>query len=353
MSKIPKQLVPAFVAWARSKGIGRPYSQEAMDFLEARFLMEVAAGNVAVSPVPVAAAGGVPTVLGADRLGTAIHKPFELAWDGAKTEILDVRTKEPDDFDVMIEQREQALIDGGHDDLARDAILMQDGAAARAAIAPPSNTNPASATNTPLGGQATPDSRKPPVEVARWVGDDSEATNFTVTAALVIPTTGAGNNASVTNNAFLQVQWGVRGFTFNMQVDIGTGCEFTLAGSFVSVAIGTDPGISEFVSQPMVAGVAFREGNRTAPLTRTLRNYVGGLASAAIPPFAKKFFVVAASGTATVAITLQEPDGTVVATLTVAAGNLVTGSYIIPPGATIINWTPSVAAAQIIFELNV
>lgn len=239
------------------------------------------------------------------------------------------------------------------DSLEAKALIMRHRDAAQDATAPRQNVNPPSAANAVIGNQATPDARFPPIEVARWSGEDSEATNFTITAGFTKPPGNNANNGNVTNNTFLVIQWGVRAYTFNMEVDIGTGVELTLTGSFCIVQVATDPGIAENVSLPLIAGIAFRQGNRTTSLTRTKRNYAGGAASVTIPPFAKKFFVVPTNSANTVTISLQEPDGTVVSGFTVPANALPSTAYIIPPGATILNFQPSAGFANIVFELNV
>lgn len=349
-SGIPEHLKAAFIAWARSKGIRKPHSQETLDILFARFMIERAAAPSA----PVL--GG--EVLGADRLGIS-KNPIEVTWDGAKSEIFDVRTHAPDDFDVMVEKREAAMIEAGHDDLAREAILMEQGAAAAAAAAPPSSTNPVSATNTPLGGQATPDSTKPPVEVARWVGDDREATNFTITASFVQPPQSAGVLSGIGGRSYLIVQWGCRGVANSMEVDVGNGCEFTLTGSFVSVSVAYDGrsvnGATQ--GQPVAVSLAFRDGNRTTPLTRTkIFNSVGNVAGQLflIPPFAKQFFVIPTTITATCEIILQEADGFQIIDFTQGAGGLPLAPYPMPANAYQMFVKPSATCpVTVIFYLSV
>jgi hypothetical protein len=279
--------------------------------------------------------------------------------DGATTQIVDTKPEGifEDDWDRLLRDREAAAIGPNGellDDFDQEFQLGVQKSAEAAAQAPPTNQNPASATTAILGGQATPTAGQPSLEVARWVGQDSEATNFTITAQPIRPPTVINPpNGNISANAFLIIQWGVRSYTWTIEVDIGTGVELTLTGSFVSVSIAVDPGFVVTQGQQITAGISFREGNRTSLLTRTIYDYTGGAQSVSIPPFAKKVFLVPSSATATISFNFQQPDATVTYTGTIPAATVPPAAIIIPPGSTILNFQPSGGTAQAIFELNV
>lgn len=354
MSKIPKQLIPAFVAWARSKGIGKPFSQEAMDFLEARFLMEVAAGGVPMAPA--AAAGGAPVVLGA-HLGVS-HKPFELTWDGVKSEIFDVRTKEPDDFDLMVEQREQALVEGGHDDLTREALLLEQGAAAAAAASPPANTNPVTAATAILGGQATIKAGDNAVEVARWNGNDSETTNVTVTIgqSSLASSVVSQVNQPLQARPYAIARWGTRGVAMQANIDALAGTQFTLGASFVSLSLAMqpllpyNPGGAGPIAVPMLLSgmLSFNTIEKTVPLTYTVY-YSGGAAptTVAVPAFAKQVTVYCDDTTATFDMIMEDIGRTFISTAKALSGDASLAKTIDLPGDTAILVFSNVVGAAV------
>lgn len=281
--------------------------------------------------------------------------PVPLASNGAGTQIVDRFYDAPDDFDQLVMQREQALVEGGGDDLARDALMMQYEREERARIAPTISHIPASAAKTPLGGQATPNAAGNPIEVLRWAGDDTEATNFTISAAPVWEA-GTAQPTSITQRTFLQVQWGTRSQMQYAEIDVGKGCKFPLAGSFITVAVFCEASVSNNNGQPIAVSLGFGNTSRASLLTRT-KVFIGNLGAAQtviVPPFAKKFFVSVSSATATATVQEQEPDGTVLEQFTQAAAATPTTSYVLPGSCAQLVVTPSGNTNfTVVFELGI
>jgi len=329
-------------AWARGQGIPRPKTKEEWAHLLALYFQ---ANQAAWHEIPD------------DHVTHMVN-------DGATVQIVDAKPEGvfEDDWDRLMRDRAAAAVGPNGellDDFDQEFQLGQAKAAESAAVSPPTNTNPVSAQNAILGGQSTPDSRQQPVEVARWNGDnDAECTNFTVTAALVKPPL-SQQNFNVSYRGYLVVQWGIRGYTFNIEVDIGQGVEFTLTGSFCSVQIFCEASVASNVGPPYTAGVSFREANRTAPLTRSktglLKTAGAGSTSIIVPPFAKKFWVLSTDTTQTYTVTIQEPDATSITSFVIPANTLPTTSYILPASAAFVvvaSGTSSVLGS-VVFELDV
>lgn len=279
--------------------------------------------------------------------------PVALTDDGVSTNVVDRFYDAPDDFDQLVARREQALVEGGYDDLARDALLQQQEAEERNRLAPTMSQNPASAMNTPLGGQATPNATGNAIEVLRWAGTDDEATNFTITAAPVWEAATA-QPTSITQRTFLQVQWGTRSQMQYAEIDVGKGCKFTLAGSFVTVAVNCEASVSNNNGQPIAVSLGFRNTHSSSLLTRTktLIN-VSGAQTVIVPPFAKKWFLAVSNTAATATVSEQEPDGTVLEAFTQAAAAVPTTSFILPASCAQIVITPSQATnLSVVFELG-
>lgn len=333
---IPKHMMQRlkqqFVTWARSKGIKKPNTDAALNVLFAQFMME--------QPAWFEVTG---------------DKPAQLTWDGATTQIVDARNQPADDFDELQDRREAAMVEGGGDDLAREVIMMQQDAERLRRDSPPVLSNPLSAKDGPLGGQAAPNAAgQNGIEVARWAGEDIEATNFVITASPVWEA-GVAQPASITQRTFLQVQWGMRNSVQYIEVDVGKGCEFTLAGSFVTVAVACEASAANNNAQPIVAGVAFREGNRTTALTRTkVFANINGAQTVPIVPFAKKFWVMLSAAAATATVSVQEPDATVLETFTQTAAFPPQSPYALPGSAANLVITTSQASnLTVVFELCV
>jgi hypothetical protein len=327
------EVMESFRDWLATNKL-RPKDQAAVDALFKRFLF----GNgQAWSEI-------------ADECPT----PVLLTDDDVSTHVVDPLYDAPDDFDQLVERREQALIEGGYDDLARDALMMQHDAEERARAAPQMSTNPASAANTPLGGQATPNALGNAIEVCRWVGDDTEATNFTISASPVWEA-GVPQPSSISQRSFLQVQWGTRSQMQYAEIDVGKGCKFVLAGSMVTVAVNVEASVSNNNGQPIAVAIGFRQANRTTSLTRTkyFAN-VNGAQTVNVPPFAKKFWILLSNAAATATTSIQEPDATVLDAFTQAAAVSPQTPYTLPGSASQVVITTSAASnLTVVFELGI
>lgn len=181
--------------------------------------------------------------------------------------------------------------------------------------APYVRTNPASVLQGTLGGQQLitvsginvlegepPGNVSRLIQVCNWGGDDAETIPITVTAAPVqqIVNFPAGTFI-LAPKPFAVVQFGTRGFLVKAEVDIGTGTQFTVSGSSITVQVGFEwdfgivvPPGTEVAAQMKLAGMlSFRAIERTAPLTRTKYGITGNSVPAIfpVPPFAKRFTV--------------------------------------------------------------
>jgi hypothetical protein len=310
--KVAPQLMQQFIAWAKASGKPRPTTSQGMDLLFAEFMNQAAVLGQQQqpqqrSPSPAALRPALrsvpppPPPLQSIEIGQPVwdeipdDKQTIMTWDGVKSQIVD-GNHAPDDFDEMVARREQAMIEGGHDDLAREAILMGDNHAALTAAAPFTRDNPTSATNTPLGNRvniAINDLK----EVARWVGDDAETTPVTVSAGIVQqnPNLTFGGVFFGQLRPFARVQWGTRGYLLTADIDLGTGFQFTICASTVILQLGMNAaaGTTTGFTVDVAGMLSFKPCVRTAPLTRTV--YIDAQAGAgatsavlAVPNSAKK-----------------------------------------------------------------
>lgn len=158
--------------------------------------------------------------------------------------------------------------------------------------------NPASIVESMMGGQATRKSGQPPVMVANWIGKSIESCIVNVVFTPVGQVTDANRTVSGLGQ-FLRpygiVRWGNEGALAIAEVDIGTGRQFSVGGSMVSLSVAMEeiPGTNIYDGSMTLAGMlsigtVARAGS---PITRTL--YLddivgGGTATFRVPPFAKK-----------------------------------------------------------------
>lgn len=137
------------------------------------------------------------------------------------------------------------------------------------------------------------------IQVANWGGKDAECCPITVTLA---PVQGLVGQYTLTPLPYGIVRWGTRGFLVSAEVDIGTGTQFTVGGSYATIEVALedvlDPAISSTNPNDFanLAGMlSFWPVVRTKPITRTKSFPLGGVnvqKTIDIPPFAKDFLVV-------------------------------------------------------------
>jgi hypothetical protein len=175
-------------------------------------------------------------------------------------------------------------------------------------------------------------------QVALWGGEDAETMPITVTFAPV----------QVLNNVVGKVippppfrtygivKFGTRGFLVMAEVDIGSGCQFTVSGSQISLEVAVEDTsalsalplpplgpVDDFVIQ-LAGMLSFRPVVKTAPVTRTL--FIDGLGAGLtsgvlnIPPFAKRLWLVCAAPAVASTITILDSVGNIIEVVPVAAG---------------------------------
>lgn len=133
---------------------------------------------------------------------------------------------------------------------------------------------PESAYRGMMGRRVTVDPKKDPQEAVRWVGRTTEALPVSLAISPVMaPILYATASAP---RAYASIQFGTRGGTNTVEIDIGTGFQVTLPCSVIYVSIGVDAGavISPF---DMSASLGFYQIVRSTPLIRT--SYIDSLAA--------------------------------------------------------------------------
>ncbi len=342
-----KQVMQQFAAWARSHGIAKPSTKAELQVLFDQFISEHAEAADAVDEV---LGGGVTH---------SVSEQTHLVNDGSTVQIVDPAPSGifENDWDRLLRDRTHASVGPNGeilDDFDTEFQLMGVTAAAQAAVAPPSNTNPATAVNALLGGQASADSRKDPVEVVRWVGNDSEATSMIVAAGPVTAPK-AFNSTTSSFRTFCVVQFGTRGYLYTVEVDIGPGVQFTVGGSFISVAIGCETDTPNlFTSQPLSATVSFGDSDRFAPLTRTKYVDSTGPVTVTVPAFAKGFMLIVSNPAAAIAVTVNTTQTATIQAFTQAAGVVPVDFYALSPDAAVISITGAGGGTSVrcVFELG-
>lgn len=182
--------------------------------------------------------------------------------------------------------------------------------------------NPRTAARSALGNTVSVKSgtnRDNAIQVASWTGDDIDATNMTVTLALV----GQQLSGSAANivRPFAVCKFGCRGVWAFAEVDIGQGCQFTVSGSSIAVSVGMDDDGATNTATALLTGmVSFRNVNHGNPMTRTLYSATAGSAKTLqVPPFAKSVLFYNNDSTQTYTLAFKDNAGNTAYTLSVAA----------------------------------
>lgn len=142
-------------------------------------------------------------------------------------------------------------------------------------------------------------------QIAYWPGDDAEAMPLTVTMGNVgIYSTGSfieAPNTTAPIRPFLVLQYGTKGFSLRLEVDLHQGCQFTVGASQATLQVGLDlvgHGLFQnFPTVPLTGMFSFWASQKSTPMTRT--RYIDDLAAGAVssviavPAFAMDLVVVA------------------------------------------------------------
>lgn len=265
------------------------------------------------------------------------------------------------------------------DDLVHKSMLRAKKHASINAAAPFTTTNPVSILTGTLGGQLQVFTgpvvggvvtRGSPAQTANWIGEDAETHPLTVTLAPV-QQVDTGIVLPFGTRPFGIIQFGTRGMMVKAEVDIGTGCQFTVSGSSITVQVCLDGGGSAVPGEQasmILAGMvsAFYPIFRTTPITRTV--YLDPLPSGSVtvnvsvPPFAKKVSIWRANPTlAPIGLTFFDANFNIRYTysLPIDSGNGFTGYMFnsIPLDSSIVtiaveNSGAFDANASLIFELS-
>lgn len=224
--------------------------------------------------------------------------------------------------------------------------------------APFRRTNPFSAVEAILGNavvvQSNTTGTKAP-QVARWTGEDIDCTNVTVAFGVIPPP--SGNQPNIIRPYGI-VQFGSKGQLETVEVDIGLGCQFTVAGSFVAVQVGMDDDGSTNAGSALLSGnMSFRKVAHGVPLTRTKYNSIGNGATATVqvPPFAKRVLFYTDTPAQTYTLTFKDWAGNTAYTFAVAANGFMTTSIPLSGDIEQVLITPQtgVVVTRLVFELAI
>lgn len=198
-----------------------------------------------------------------------------------------------------------------------------------------SRINPPSILKGTIGGQQfvnlTVDTilNPPRIQVANWAGDDSETLPITVTFA---PVQQLGNSVNLVDLRPIGiVQFGTRGFSVAAEVDIGTGTQFTVNASAITlqVTLETDPnvvfppGTTTIASMPLAGMLSCYTTTHALPVTRskfTISINNGFSADVIVPPFAKNVSIWRADSTLSMRADFKNSQGGTVYSRTIAGG---------------------------------
>ena len=166
----------------------------------------------------------------------------------------------------------------------------------------PSRTNPPSALDGVTGLTISVTSGEPVKELFTWnARSDAEVTTMTITLAPVLdpegrlPASITGITPPARVRTWAQVKFGARAAPMIARVDIGKGCQFSVTGTHVSVALAADT-VNTAYTLTIGGWLSFSNANKVTPVPRTL--YVESLAASAtstsqpIPAYARQLLPV-------------------------------------------------------------
>jgi len=189
------------------------------------------------------------------------------------------------------------------DSLSRKVVQRGEEWQQLAQQAPFLRTNPVSILNGILGNQVVLSSGQQ-ADVANWEGDDAETGPVTIVLGPSNQTLTFGDAFATPTNIsparpYAVVRFGTKGFSTTVEVDIGSGCQFTVNASAVRVTLVMPDALAGMTANtiPLTGMLSFRTPLRTTPITKTV--YwdeqvvpLGASATAIVPPFAKQLTVV-------------------------------------------------------------
>jgi hypothetical protein len=271
-----------------------------------------------------------------------------------------------DDFDDLVRNREQALIDADGDDLAREQIFRDRAHDTLHEAANFVRSAPVSVLKGNLGQTAQVKSGAPTVEVARWQGDDAESMHVACTFSAV-PSGFATPNAASDFRPYGVVLWGTRGMLTNaVEVDLvgdGNGATFMVSGSQVLLQVGVDAQFPGLNPTSLIIGgmLSFSGQYRQTPLTRTQYVDVATAAGATtaflqIKPWARRVWVFRTDAAQSIDIQFQNAGVGAVYTVSVAANTNMTQPVPISGDVTHLKikntGAGSISAMRIVYELG-
>ncbi len=378
------QLQGLFVKWARANGRKKPDSEIGLYLLQQEFMNELQARAAAATSQVQEVMGAAGDVTHSSDPVSRLDPHMNLMRnEGGMVDVMDIET-EDSDFTEMIRKKHQAMEEAGGDDLAahviyRDSVGKQ---------LPPDSPAPPSATKGSLGSSALVStyasdqapqvyggvSTNPavgfaknvsPAEVARWNADnDFETRPVTITFQNITatPITSKAAIIPVGLRPFGLVQFGTSSASSPLYVDIGRGCQFTVAASAVSVAVGVDPVASNsqtLINQMQLAGmISFNPVVRTTPIYRTvyIDDLEGSTLQINVPPFANRvWFFRAAPASVGASLVFQDSTANTVYEVDLAAGAQMTTPIPLTSDIAFISVAKTAGAnnyARLVFELG-
>lgn len=195
-------------------------------------------------------------------------------------------------------------------------------------------------------------------QVALWGGEDAETTAVSVCFAPVQQIASTPLDAVPVNDAFRPygiVQFGTRGFLVKAEVDIGTGVQFSVPASMVSLQVALEPQPSGSTLAPgnmKLAGMlSFLPVTHTPNVTRTV--YVDSLAAGnpetiRIPPFSRNFTLFRfATATDSISYRVLDSNGFGIYDDTFAAGSAMSAPVPLSGDAVYIRLTTAAVSTNV------
>ena len=266
--------------WSRAHGKPAPKTQDGWKILLAEF--------IAQTSMPSDRVDGD----GAFNEEIADHHETHLIDDGATVQIADPLHEGvfEDDWNRLLRDRARASI-GPNGELLDDfdTEFQLKGKTHQELIenAPFARTNPVSVLNGSLGGEKifkVVSDLNQWHQVAFWSGDDAETTPVTVSLFNKgrVSVVGFATVESVSVDA--RIRFGTKGIADEVEVDVNNGCQLTVSGSEVAVALRSNA--------PVIASAAlsFRQITHQQPITRTVQIATGAL-NVSVPKFAKSVVI--------------------------------------------------------------
>jgi hypothetical protein len=267
-----------------------------------------------------------------------------LEYDGVSTEVVEPhpipeRGQFQDDFEKLVQDREQAMVDAGGEDIDRDFLLREQENAEANVVAPHACANPASWNRGVIGGAVKVQPSGDPAvagqftQVAHWPGDDRETVPVAIT---VMPRIDPALVPLVATGVFRpigRVRWGTRGAQFELVFDVGIGAQFSIAASSAYLDVGLDVGSDTAM---LISGALSFWGVSSAGSQQTRTDYTGTIANGGNvtrtrPQFASTIVDVGRS-VATVPFTIDilDANATVIDERTIAASTFVQSPIYLP-----------------------